>query len=460
MKKIFTTISVLLAFCLVNVEAQVFPDRHTTNAYDGWVSCTKNTNPNPARGQSHWIQYHFNTPAPLYDMIIWNLNHPDYIKDGLNKVIIDVKQSGMSTWTLIDTFTFPKAPGSGFYEGFRGPDLGGINATDLLITALSNHGGGCYGLSEIKVFTSDQTNPDLEFAFTACENDGVQLNLTGGVAFGGAYSGIGVTDNGDETFNFDVDKVGPGEHEIRYSYGATTLTGFITVLPCQDPVCQECKQCNPADVVTVNGPIPTDIYHGYNVLSGGQVSGSSDVKFMVNNSVQLNSGFQVGSSSNFLVDFRTCYTNVLQNSGFENGTSPWSLSQHSGATATFTIDNTNPYEGNGSARVQVNNSTGTDWHIQLNQGNQSMVAGKTYRVSFAGRANTGGGPMAVILQDNSSPWAVHASKDFVLSENWETYAFEFTAPATINNNIGIRALLGATANKTFWLDNFRYILLD
>jgi hypothetical protein len=89
-----------------------------------------------------------------------------------------------------------------------------------------------------------------------------------------------------------------------------------------------------------------------------------------------------------------------------------------------------------------------------------MVTGKRYRISFAARAGTGGGPMSIIMQRNSSPWDVHGDADFVVSENWETYSFEFVADATITNNIGIRALLGATANKTFWIDNFQYILLD
>lgn len=442
------------------ISAQVFPDRHSTNAYDGWVSCTKTPNPNSQRGSSHWIRYHFNSPTPLYDMIIWNLNHPDYIKDGLNKVIIDYKPTNQAAWIMIDTFTFPKAPGSGFYEGFHGPDLGGISATDVLITALSNHGGGCYGLSEVRIYTTDQNDSQLEFSFIACENDGIQLNLSGGVAMGGIYSGVGVTDNGNETFNFDVDKVGPGQHEVAYTYGSTTLTGNITVLPCQDPICQECKQCNPSELLTVNGPIPTDIYTGYKVLSGGHVNSTADVKFMVNNSVELNAGFQVGTSSNFLVDFRTCYNNILQNSGFETGTSPWSLSQHNGATATYTLDNVNPYEGANSAKVQVNSTDGTDWHIQLRQSNQSTIAGKTYRISFAARANNGSGPLAIILQENSSPWQVYANHNFTISENWETYAFEFTATTTINGNLGVRALLGSTANKTFWIDNFKYIKLD
>ncbi|MCB0688668.1 MAG: carbohydrate binding domain-containing protein [Saprospiraceae bacterium] len=460
MTKILSLLTTLFALISgSNLNAQVFPDRHTTNAYDGWVSCTKSNNPNTVRGSSHWIRYHFNTASPLYDMIIWNLNHPEYIKDGLNKVIIDVSNNNGSSWTMIDTFTFPKAPGSGFYEGFRGPDMGGVMATDLLITGISNHGGGCYGLSEVRIYTTDQNNPDLEFAFTTCENDGVQLNLSGGVAYGGSYSGIGVTNNGDETFNFDVDKVGPGIHEIKYTYGATVLTGHITVLACQDPTCQECEQCKTAEQITINGPIATDIYSGYQLFSGGQVNNNADVRFRINNSAQLNSGFQVGSSSNFVIDFRTCYTNVLLNSDFENGTSPWTLGLHNGATATYTLDTNNPYEGTNSAKVQVNSTSGTDWHVQFQQGNQTIQSGAHYRVSFAARANSGG-PMSVIFQENSSPWQVYASKDFIVSENWETYAFEFTAEATVNNNIGIRALLGSTPNKTFWIDNFRFMKLD
>lgn len=442
------------------INGQIFPDRHTTNAFDGWISCEKSANPNPARGNSHWIKYQFNTAVNLYDMTIWNLNHPDYIKDGLNKVIIETSLNG-STWTLLDTFTFPKAPGSGFYEGFHGPDLGGVSARHLLITALTNHGGGCYGLSEVRVYTSDQANNSLEFAFQACENDGIQLNLTGGVAHNGTYSGIGVTNNGDETFNFDVDKVGPGTHEIKYTYGATTLFGHITVLPCEDQVCQECQQCNTADVLTLNGPsIPTDIYNGYKILANGQVMGNQDVRLMGKNSVELNNGFSVTQSSNLLVDFRTCYNNLMQNSGFESGTSPWNLSTHNGATATYAVDNADPYEGNNSARVIVNSTNGTDWHIQLSQAGQSTIAGKTYRISFAARTNSGTNPMGMIMQLNTDPWTVFADEDFLISTNWETYAFEFTAESTNAGNLGLRALFGGTANKTFWIDNLKYIQID
>ena len=44
----------------------------------------------------------------------------------------------------------PKGPGSSFYQGVNGPDFGGKLARYILITAVTNHGGSCYGLGEVK----------------------------------------------------------------------------------------------------------------------------------------------------------------------------------------------------------------------------------------------------------------------------------------------------------------------
>lgn len=37
--------------------SQAYPDRHSTNLTDGWLSCNATTNPNPVRGGGHWIMY-------------------------------------------------------------------------------------------------------------------------------------------------------------------------------------------------------------------------------------------------------------------------------------------------------------------------------------------------------------------------------------------------------------------
>ena len=454
MRKLFRTLIVLIT-CLAASQAQVYPDRHTTNGFDGWISCDKSTNPNPAHGNSHWILYDFSQNYSLFDMTIWNMNHPDYIDDGLKNVIIEYSTNG-SGWTLLDTVTFPKAPGSGFYEGFTGPDLGGVSARYLLLTAINNHGGGCYGLSEIRIYTQDQTNPDLNFTFTLCENDGVYSNLTGGWDFGGTYSGWGVTDNGNETFNFDAGQAGPGAHLVEYMHSGGTLEGEITVLPCDDPICPECPECDVQEVLALdNTPIPPDVYHAYQVSSTGMVDNNTDVTFLANNSIELNPGFQVNSQSIFLADFRYCDMNSLQNGDFEIGQNPWGLSNHSGAQASWSLDGSEPYAGSNSARISVTNATGTFWHVQFYQGGQSMEAGKEYRISFAARA-AGGGAMSLIAQLGASPWTVYASKNFTLTNNWETYNLTFTAGSTVSGNLNIMAQFGLEENE-YWIDNIKYV---
>ena len=85
----------MVVLCPFNhLEGQAFPDRHTTNAFDAWISCEPSPNPNPARGTSHWIRYDFGQSYSLYDLTLWNLNHPQYVSSGLRNVIIDYSTNG------------------------------------------------------------------------------------------------------------------------------------------------------------------------------------------------------------------------------------------------------------------------------------------------------------------------------------------------------------------------------
>jgi len=140
----------ILVFVLQGIQAQCYPDRHSTNFFDGWLSCQPAPSPNPARPESHFILYDFNRVYALRQMKIWNTNDPSRLNDGLRDVAIDVSRDGLS-WTHVGDFTFDRGPGVSTYEGFDGPDLGGAEGRYLLITALDNYGGECYGLSEMRV---------------------------------------------------------------------------------------------------------------------------------------------------------------------------------------------------------------------------------------------------------------------------------------------------------------------
>jgi hypothetical protein len=110
--------------------------------------------------------YNLGDTYSLNKSTIWNLNVPERInsfdnqawsltrlpgraEDGMKDIIVDISING-TTWTEWGRFTIPKAPASGFYQGISGPDFLGKIAKYVLITGVSNHGGPCYGLSEIK----------------------------------------------------------------------------------------------------------------------------------------------------------------------------------------------------------------------------------------------------------------------------------------------------------------------
>ena len=155
------------SFNVLSAQSLPYPDRHSTNLSDGWLSCEPAANPNSTRGISHWIMYDFGHVYKLYNSTFWNFNTPERINsfdnrpysktplpgelsDGLQDIVIDMSVDG-KTWTEFGYFTLKQAPGSSFYEGDTGPDFKEATARYLLITAIRNYGGKCYGLSEVIV---------------------------------------------------------------------------------------------------------------------------------------------------------------------------------------------------------------------------------------------------------------------------------------------------------------------
>jgi len=140
--------------CSTMLNGQCYPDRHSTNWFDGWVSCDAFPNPNIDRGLSHWIMYDLGQNYDLKGTRIWNTNDPSHLDRGLKDVHIDFSTTG-GDWSNAGTFTFARADGSSTYEGFDGPDLTGVRARYILITAVDNWGGDCFGLSEIRFEAED-----------------------------------------------------------------------------------------------------------------------------------------------------------------------------------------------------------------------------------------------------------------------------------------------------------------
>ncbi len=121
-----------------------------------WVSCTTNPNPNPVRGNSHWLLYEFHESQYIDDSYVWNANRTGESGWGAQNVVVDYSVDG-TTWIELGQYTFPQAPETSTYAGFVGPDFGGVQLQKILITVLNTHGSGsCASIAEMQ-FKIDQT---------------------------------------------------------------------------------------------------------------------------------------------------------------------------------------------------------------------------------------------------------------------------------------------------------------
>ena len=158
MKYIFIFFFSISASLWLQAQEVYDANRHNTSYNAGWISCFEAPNPNTDRGTGHWIMYDLNATYPLGQMHLWNLNSPSYLDDGIQEMVVDVSDDGV-TWTEVSTFSLSQSTASGYYKGEEGPDLGGHEGQYILITALSNYGGDCFGLSEMRVEVQEASLP-------------------------------------------------------------------------------------------------------------------------------------------------------------------------------------------------------------------------------------------------------------------------------------------------------------
>lgn len=141
---------------------------------------------------------------------------------------------------------------------------------------------------------------------------------------------------------------------------------------------------------------------------------------------------------------------LIVNREFDQGFTGWNLYTQSGANATVTIDNTSQLSGINSARFNISSVSGTDWHIQAVQTNRSIVAGKTYKLTFRARASANR-QIAAAVDLGVSPWTSYFFQNVSLTTTAQNYSYTFTASTTTSLarlvfNLGINS-------ATVWLDN-------
>ena len=123
-------------------------DQHVNNKLDSWLSCEVSPNPNTNRPDGHWVMFNLKESYKLHTSHIWNYNVEDETAKGFKEIVIDYSLNGLD-WIEYGTYTWEQASGLTDYNGFEGPDFGGLQLNYLLVTAITNwNNDDCAGFSE------------------------------------------------------------------------------------------------------------------------------------------------------------------------------------------------------------------------------------------------------------------------------------------------------------------------
>jgi hypothetical protein len=230
--KLYYTFFIVALFSFA-ANGQCFMDQHSTTWYDGWISCKKKASPNPSRTDGHWILYNLGHTYALGESYWWNNNEKDALQNGVKKMAVDVSDDGL-VWTTLTEFELPMASGKPTYEGAEGPDLQGIEAKYMLLTAIENYGGSCYSFGEMKIsvdyISSTKDVSNLAYCLdvkaypnpftvstqiainTNCGQDvTVKIHDAFGRQIGNEYH---TSNNGEESFTFQGDNLPAGIYFI------------------------------------------------------------------------------------------------------------------------------------------------------------------------------------------------------------------------------------------------------
>jgi hypothetical protein len=108
----------------------------------------------------------------------------------------------------------------------------------------------------------------------------------------------------------------------------------------------------------------------------------------------------------------------------------WRLEQHSGCKASMSHIT---YKGKDALRIDISKADDTEWHLQLNQGDIAVKAGRYYTVIFEAATDKSRNISCSVSQAHS-PWSnLGLSQRVELTSNWQTFRYSFVARADDDN---------------------------
>lgn len=102
-------------------------------------------------------------------------------------------------------------------------------------------------------------------------------------------------------------------------------------------------------------------------------------------------------------------TNLLNNGGFDNGTTNWNTWYSGGASGSFGTQSTSGMSGN-ALRATINNGSDALWKAKATQ-NVNLIGGQTYQLTFKAKAEWGR-TIRVDAKQNGGSWSWYGGQAF------------------------------------------------
>ncbi|MGB4970355.1 MAG: T9SS type A sorting domain-containing protein [Saprospiraceae bacterium] len=170
--------NVILILILIysnSIFGQCFPDRHSTNWFDAWVTCMPKENPNPINKEGHWILYDLKNEYQIDKIKFWNLNDPSQLNWGMKDIKIDYSVDSL-IWNHAGSFQLEKATGNNSYEGMPWVDVVIPKAKYILMTGVSNYGGACMGFAEVR-FSAEKIKVTTDVSYEESDQNRLDINV-------------------------------------------------------------------------------------------------------------------------------------------------------------------------------------------------------------------------------------------------------------------------------------------
>ena len=136
------------------------------------------------------------------------------------------------------------------------------------------------------------------------------------------------------------------------------------------------------------------------------------------------------------------------NGNFEDGLDNW-IEREYGCTFVSSLETASPISGSRSAKIEVTNGTGTNWHCQFSQYFTSF-SGVSYRLFFkimADAATT----VDVFLQQNHDPYGSILIKSVNVTTTAQTFTFSSGTPS--DDDKVLTFMFGNCDGRTIWIDD-------